>query len=120
MKGKLLLGSALVVVGFMLAVLSAAGISQPGQTRDASTVIVGDQNQPDRDEAISMVLPVVAGLSIAAGAVLVGIGVGSFRRPKIVPPDSPKADEAATTRPLSDDGTTMRRGKAAAPSKGMS
>jgi hypothetical protein len=78
-----LLGSALVVVGVILAVLSAAGISQPGQTRDASKVIVGDQNQPDRDEAASMVLPVIAGLSIAAG-------------------------------------TTMRRGKAAAPSKGMS
>jgi hypothetical protein len=112
MKGKLLLGSALLVVGFILAVFGAAGFSQPAHTRDASTVIVGDQNQPVRDEAASRVLPVIAGLSIAAGASLVGIGMGSFRRPTIVPAESPKADEAATTRPLSDDATSLPRRKA--------
>jgi hypothetical protein len=113
MKGKLLLGSALIVVGLILAVF-AAGITQPAQTRDASTVIVGDQNQPVRDEAASMVLPIIAGLSIAAGAALMGIGMGNFRRPKIVPADLPKAHEAATTRPVTDDATSMPRRKAGA------
>jgi hypothetical protein len=51
------------------------------------------QTTPVSDEAASMVLPVIAGLSIAAGAALVGIGMGSSRRSKIVPADSPKADE---------------------------
>ena len=114
MKGKLLLGGALIVVGFILAVFGAAGITQPAHTRDASTVIVGDQNQPARDEAASMVVPIIAGLSIAAGAALVGIGMLTFRRPKIVPADSAKADEAATTRPLTDDATAMPRRKAGA------
>jgi hypothetical protein len=111
MKGKLLLGILLVVVGFTLAVLAAAGATRLGQARDASAV-VGDQNEPARDQASSLMLPILAGVSIAAGAVLVGIGMGNFRRPTIVPANSPKADEAATTRPLGDEGvrgTTMRR-----------
>jgi hypothetical protein len=114
LKSKLLLGGVLIIIGFILAVISATGIGPPPPTRDTSAVIVGDQNQPDRREVASMVLPAIAGVSIAAGAALVGIGMGNFRRPKIVPPDSPKAEEAATTRPLNDDGTTMRRGKAGA------
>jgi hypothetical protein len=109
MTGKILLGGALLVVGFVLAVIAVAGIAQPAHTRDASTVIVGDQNQPVREEAASTLLPILAGLSIAAGAALAGIGMGSFRRPKIVPADSPNADEAATTRPLTDDATIPRR-----------
>jgi hypothetical protein len=108
MKGKLLLGIVLIVVGFTLAVLTAAGATRLRQARDASTV-VGDQNEPARDQASSLVVPILAGVSIAAGAALVGIGMGSFRRPTIVPANSPKADEAATTRPLGDEGKTMRR-----------
>jgi hypothetical protein len=108
MKGKLLLGSILLIVGFVLAVLAAAGISQLGPAPDTAAV-VGDQNAPVREQAASMMLPVIAGVSIAAGAALVGIGMGTFRRPRIVPSDSPKADEAVTTRPLGDDGTTLRR-----------
>lgn len=45
-----------------------------------------------------MILPVIAGLAIAAGAALIGIGMGNFKHPKIVPPDSPQAENAATTR----------------------
>ncbi len=111
MKSKLILGILLVVVGFFLAVIAAAGLSERADTRTAPGVVVGDQNQPDRDQAASLLLPVLAGLSIAAGAALIGIGMGSFRRPLIVPSDSPKADEAATSRPLKDEGPAMRRGK---------
>ena len=117
MKGKLLLGGVLIIVGFILAVITASGLTysrDAATTRNAPTATVGDQNEPVRTEVVSMALPIVAGLSIAAGAVLVGIGMGSFRRPIIVPPDSPKADEAATTRPLGDEGAAMPRRKAGA------
>ena len=109
MKGKLVLGTFLIVVGFILAVVAAAGLREPGNVRTAPGVIVGDQNQRGRDEAASIMLPVLAGLSIAAGAALVGIGMGSFRRPLVVSPHSPKADEAATTRPLNDESAMRRR-----------
>ena len=79
-------------------------MSEPGDVRADSTVageqgpIVGDQNQAERNEVANMLIPVIAGVSIAAGAALIGIGMGAFRRPKIVPPDSPEASKAATTR----------------------
>ena len=109
MKAKLVLGTFLIVVGFILAVVAAAGLREPGNVRTAPGVIVGDQNQPGRDEAASIMLPLLAGLSLAAGAALIGIGMGSFRRPLVVPPHSPKADEAVTTRPLNDESAMRRR-----------
>jgi hypothetical protein len=97
MKGKVLLGILILVVGLIAAIYGVAGMSEPNPGRD-DAAIVGDQNQPDREEAASVLMPVVAGVSIAAGAALIGIGMGAFRRPKIVPPDSPEASKAATTR----------------------
>jgi len=97
MKGKVLLGILVLVVGLIAAIYGFARTSEPDQGRDEAA-IVGDQNEPDREEAASMLIPVVAGISIAAGAALIGIGIGAFRRPKIVPPDSPEASKAATTR----------------------
>lgn len=57
MTGKLLLGSAFIVVGFILAVFGVASTTQPAHTRDASPVIVGDQaatTRPLADDATSM------------------------------------------------------------------
>ena len=61
MKAKLVLGTFLIVVGFILAVVAAAGLREPGNVRTAPGVIVGDQNQRGRDEAASIMLPVLAG-----------------------------------------------------------
>jgi hypothetical protein len=107
MQVKLLLGILLLVVGLVLAVTGVISINQTDEARDNPSVageqstVVGDQNEPDREEAASMMLPVIAGLTIAAGAALIGIGMGNFRNPKIVPPNSPQEEKAATTRPLS-------------------
>jgi hypothetical protein len=101
MNGKVLLGIVIVVIGLIAAVYGIAGISEPNDVRNEvrdEAVIVGDQNQPAREKALSMFIPVLAGVSIAAGATLIGIGMGNFRRPKIVPADSPNASKAATTR----------------------
>ena len=107
MQVKLLLGILLLMVGLVVAVTGVISINQTDEVRGNPAVvggenaIVGDQNEPDREEAASMMLPVIGGLAIAAGAALIGIGMGNFRHPKIVPPNSPQAEKAATTRPLS-------------------
>ena len=97
MNVKSFLGAILLVVGLIAAVAGIVGSGQPRGAPDKSA-IVGDQNQRERSEATSMALPVIAGLAIAGGAALVGVGMGHFSHPKIVPPDSPHASEAATTR----------------------
>ena len=91
-------GILLLVVGLVTAIASIAGLGQPVGDAHENTAIVGDQNQPARDQATSLMLPIIAGLTIAAGGVLVGIGMCHFFDPKIVPPDSPHAEKAATTR----------------------
>lgn len=92
-------GIILLVVGLIAAIASVAGIGVGGNRADAANpvAIVGDQNQPARDEATSLMLPIIAGIAIAAGGVLIGIGMGRFEDPRVVPADSPRAHEAATT-----------------------
>ena len=96
------LGILLLVVGLGTAIASIAGLGQPAG--DGNAAIVGDQNQPARGQATSLMLPIIAGLTIAAGGVLVGIGMGHFEDPKIVPPDSPQAEKAATSRGTTPSG----------------
>ena len=107
MKVKVVLGSLLLCVGVLIAAVGAiAGLERSDDARNQPAIAgqqnepaLGDQNQPAREETASMMLPVMAGVLIAGGAALVGIGMGNFRRPKIVPPDSPDAEKAATSRP---------------------
>jgi len=93
------LGILLLIVGLTAAIATIAGVGQAAGARNPDPVaIVGDQNQPARDQATSLLLPIMAGLAIAAGGVLVGIGMGRFGNPTIVAADSPQAEKAATTR----------------------
>jgi hypothetical protein len=92
------LGILLLMVGLIAAIATIAGVGQPAAGVASPVAIVGDQNQLARDQATSLMLPIMAGLAIAAGGVLVGIGMGRFEDPRIVPADSPEAEKAATTR----------------------
>ena len=104
MKGKVLLGILILVVGLIAAIYGITDMSEPNDVRKDAAITgtqeqtVGDQNRGEREEVANVLIPVIAGVSIAAGAALIGIGIGAFRRPKIVPPDSPEASKAATTR----------------------
>lgn len=94
------LGILLLMVGLIAAIASIAGLGLRADRAEVPdpVAIVGDQNQPARDQATSLLLPIMAGLAIAAGGVLVGIGMGRFEDPEIVAADSPHAEKAATTR----------------------
>src|SRR5262245_711454 len=94
------LGILLLVAGLIAAIVSIAGVGLRADRAEVAdpVAIVGDQNQPARDQATSLLLPLMAGIAIAAGGMLVGIGMGHFADPKIVPADSPRAEKAATTR----------------------
>jgi hypothetical protein len=107
MNAKILLGMVVLllgIIGIIGAAVGIVGVDRPGDVRDPPAIArqqsqpgPGEQDQPERRQAGSMVVPVLAGLAIAAGGTLIGIGIGNFRHPKIVPPDSPQAEKAATT-----------------------
>jgi hypothetical protein len=96
MKIKAFLGVVLLVLGLIAAV--AVVIGRTSTSPQDKSAVVGDQNQGARSETVSVVLPIVAGLTIACGAALIGIGMGHFTNPTVVPPNSPHASEAATSR----------------------
>jgi hypothetical protein len=96
MNGKSLLGAILLTIGLIAGVVGITGLGTERDSPQDSSAI-GDQNQQDRTKVASMALPVIAGLAIAGGAALIGIGMGRFGNPTIVPPDSPRAHKAATT-----------------------
>jgi hypothetical protein len=105
MNLKILLGICVLIVGLVAAIIGIADVDRPDDVRNAPAITgaqnpptPGDQNEPVRRDAASMVLPVIAGLAVASGAALIGIGMGHFRNPRIIPPDSPQAEKAATTR----------------------
>ena len=93
-------GILLLVVGLFAAIAAIAGVGLRADRAEVAdpVAIVGDQNQPARDQATSLALPIMAGIAIAAGGMLIGLGMGRFANPKIVPADSPRAEKAATTR----------------------
>src|SRR5262245_54302976 len=105
MNVKILLGICVLIIGLGAAIIGIAGVDRPDDVRNAPAIagaqsppIPGDQNEPVRRDAASFALPILAGLAIASGAALIGIGMGHFGDPKVIPPDSPQAEKAATTR----------------------
>jgi hypothetical protein len=100
MNVRILLGIVLIAGGLLAAAATfgALGRSEPAATAGQGAV-VGDENRPARSRAASMVLPVIAGLSLAAGGALIGIGIGRFSRPKVVSPDSRRGVDAPGSPP---------------------
>lgn len=95
-----LLGALLLVFGLIAAAAGIAGIGQPDAHDSGPAVVEQAHQEPTAETGGTLVLAVLAGLSIAGGGALIGLGMGHFRRPrKIVPPNSPDESRAATTRP---------------------
>jgi hypothetical protein len=113
MNGKLILGVVLMIVGLAVAV---GGIVRGGgrDVRETPpTQAVGpSQAQDSPGSSSSIAWPLVAGLSIAIGGALVGIGMGRFKRPMVVRPHSPQATKAVTsTGVVHDEKGTDRRSR---------
>ena len=98
MKIKAFLGAVLLVLGLIAAVTVVIGVGGTSAGPRDKSAVVGDQNQQARSDTVSVLLPIVAGLTIACGAALIGVGMGHFNNPADVPPDSPQASQAATSR----------------------
>ena len=83
MNIKLLLGTALLLIGIVLA---GFGIATVGFDESRPLIeTAGRTPVPLADLLWRMALPAAAGLSLAMGAVLVGLSLGNWRRPRVHP-----------------------------------
>lgn len=81
MNVKLLVGIVLFVLGLLIAIGGIAGVGQPAV--DESPILAeGTQPATPSQSPGRMALPWLAGLSLAAGGVLIGLSMGNFRNPR--------------------------------------
>jgi len=76
MKLSLLVGVMLLVIGFAAAL---AGIFDVGQQTSQA---VGSEQAPLVDSLWAVAIPVISGLGLAIGGLLVGLSMGNWRHPR--------------------------------------
>ena len=82
MNLKLLLGIVLFVIGLSTAIVGIAGVGQ-GQVDAAPAAVVADDRAQNLSESAGqMAIPLVAGLSLAIGGLLIGLSVGNWKNPR--------------------------------------
>jgi hypothetical protein len=80
MNVKLLLGIAFFVIGIFTA---GYGLMRVGEPTGPDARVQADYNVPKLEQTFGRVaLPVMAGLSLAIGGVLIGLGVGNWKHPR--------------------------------------
>ena len=82
MNVKLLLGIVLFVIGLATAVVGMAGVER-GDAETSPAIIVEDNRSMNLGQSMGqMALPIIAGLSLAIGGLLIGLSVGNWRNPR--------------------------------------
>lgn len=77
MNVKLLFGIALFLIGIVTAVI---GITEVGQGIQVG--IVAEQGPDSLQRIRTFAIPVIAGLSLAVGGLLIGLALGNWKQPR--------------------------------------
>jgi hypothetical protein len=81
MNVKLLLGIVLFVIGLATAVVGIAGVGR-GNVEVAPMVVEDNRSHGLTNAVGQMTLPIIAGLSLAVGGLLIGLSVGNWKNPR--------------------------------------
>lgn len=82
MNVKLLIGIVLFVAGLAMAVVGITRVASPDAHEQPAVVVEGRQSVDLDRGAGSLALPLLAGLSLGVGGLLIGISVGNWRHPR--------------------------------------
>ena len=82
MNVRLLLGIVLFVIGLAAAVVGIAGVG--GNDVDAEPAVVVEDNRSLNlsQGAGQMAIPLIAGISLSVGGLLIGLSLGNWRNPR--------------------------------------
>ena len=78
MNLRLLLGTAIFLVGIVAAVIA---IVQVGRV-DTAPPAVAAESDPFRSEFLKFAVPAIAGISLTVGGFLIGLGMGNWKHPR--------------------------------------
>jgi len=82
MNLKLLLGIVLFVIGLATAFVGIAGVGRE-EVNAAPAGVVADNRSQDLSESTGqMAIPLIAGLSLAIGGLLIGLSIGNWKNPR--------------------------------------
>ena len=82
MNVKLLLGIVLFVIGLATAVVGITGVGRSDADTGLAAVIDDNRSLNLSQGAGRMTIPLIAGLSLAVGGLLIGLSVGNWRNPR--------------------------------------
>jgi hypothetical protein len=82
MNAKLLLGIVLFVIGLATALVGIAGVGRGDVDSTAAVVVEDDRSQNLSESMGQMAVPLIAGLSLAIGGLLIGLSVGNWKNPR--------------------------------------
>lgn len=84
MNLKSVIGIFLFVIGIVAGVIGIAGVGL-WETTEPSVVVEGNRSLHLSEGIGQMVLPLIAGLSLALGGLLIGLGIGDWTHPRAQP-----------------------------------
>jgi hypothetical protein len=88
MNVKLLFGVALFVIGLITAAIGIVGVGMPV---GPETTIASEQNESSFGATVrTAAIPLIAGLSLAVGGLLMGLSMGNWKHPRTHPVPSDK------------------------------
>lgn len=80
MKLKLLIGIVLFLIGIVTAVVGIVGVAMP---QGPNVALEADHNEGAMERAFAnAVVPIIAGLSLSIGGLLIGLSMGNWKRPR--------------------------------------
>jgi hypothetical protein len=80
MNVKLLIGIVLFAIGLITAVAGIAGVGRGNEPETAA--IAQDNLSTNLQGSGGMAIPIVAGLSLAVGGLLIGLSLGNWKNPR--------------------------------------
>lgn len=82
MNVKLLLGIVLFVIGLAAAIVGIAGVGRNDVEAEPAAVVEDNRSLNLSQGAGQMTIPLIAGISLAVGGLLIGLSVGNWRNPR--------------------------------------
>jgi hypothetical protein len=82
MNVKLMLGIVIFLFGLVMAIVGIAGVGQPTEVQQPTALADEANRGAVAERSSNVAVPLLAGLSLAIGGLLIGLSMGNWRNPR--------------------------------------